>query len=93
MELRGKYTLLGEGARGSLSKQIIARYKLDEGRDPQKFGIGLKEIWQVAPGKFRPGQVQHSFGWPLGSGSSGGSLVPSGSPETRRFCCGRNSIA
>ncbi|MBV8663287.1 MAG: electron transfer flavoprotein-ubiquinone oxidoreductase [Hyphomicrobiales bacterium] len=75
MELRGKYTLLGEGARGSLSKQIIARYKLDEGRDPQKYGIGLKEIWQVAPGKFRPGLVQHSFGWPLGRGSSGGSFL------------------
>jgi len=75
MELRGKYTLLAEGARGSLTKQIVARYKLDEGRDPQKYGIGLKEIWQVAPGRFRPGLVQHSFGWPLGRGSSGGSFL------------------
>jgi electron-transferring-flavoprotein dehydrogenase len=68
MELRGKYVLLAEGARGSLTKQIVARYRLDEGRDPQKYGIGLKEIWQVAPAKFQPGLVQHSFGWPLGSG-------------------------
>jgi electron-transferring-flavoprotein dehydrogenase len=75
MELRGKYTLLAEGARGSLTKQIVARFKLDEGRDPQKYGIGLKEIWQVAPGKFHSGRVQHSFGWPLGRGSSGGSFL------------------
>ncbi len=75
MELRGKYVLLAEGARGSLTKQIVARYRLDEGRDPQKYGIGIKEIWQVAPAKFQPGLVQHSFGWPLGSGSSGGSFL------------------
>ena len=55
MELRGKYTLFGEGARGSLTKQIIARYKLDEGREPQKYGIGLKEIWQVDAGQVPPG--------------------------------------
>jgi electron-transferring-flavoprotein dehydrogenase len=75
MELRGKYTLLGEGARGSLSKQIVARYQLDAGRDPQKYGIGLKELWQVQPSKFREGTVQHSFGWPLGGGTSGGSFL------------------
>jgi electron-transferring-flavoprotein dehydrogenase len=75
MELRGKYTLIAEGARGSLAKQIIARFKLEEGRDPQKFGIGLKEIWSVDPAKFKPGLVQHSFGWPLRSGSSGGSFL------------------
>jgi electron-transferring-flavoprotein dehydrogenase len=75
MELRGKYVLLAEGARGSLTKQIVARYKLDEGRDPQKYGIGLKEIWQVDPAKFQPGLVQHSFGWPLGAGASGGSFL------------------
>ncbi|MGD0641844.1 MAG: electron transfer flavoprotein-ubiquinone oxidoreductase [Roseiarcus sp.] len=75
MELRGKYVLLAEGARGSLTKEIVARFHLDEGRDPQKYGIGLKEIWQVAPGKFKPGLVQHSFGWPLGHGSSGGSFL------------------
>jgi electron-transferring-flavoprotein dehydrogenase len=75
MELRGKYVLLAEGARGSLTKQIVARFKLDEGRDPQKYGIGLKELWQVAPDKFRAGLVQHSFGWPLAKGSSGGSFL------------------
>ena len=65
MELRGKYTLFAEGARGSLSKQLIAKFALDEGREPQKFGIGLKELWQVEPAKHQPGLVQHSFGWPL----------------------------
>jgi electron-transferring-flavoprotein dehydrogenase len=75
MELRGKYLLLAEGARGSLTKQIVARYRLDEGRDPQKYGIGLKEIWHVDPAKFQPGLVQHSFGWPLGAGASGGSFL------------------
>ena len=75
MELRGKYTLIAEGARGSLAKQLIANYKLDAGRDPQKFGIGLKEIWQVDAAKFVKGRVQHSFGWPLGGAASGGSFL------------------
>ncbi|WP_026014957.1 MULTISPECIES: electron transfer flavoprotein-ubiquinone oxidoreductase [unclassified Chelatococcus] len=75
MELRGKYTLLGEGARGSLSKQVIKRFSLDEGREPQKFGIGLKELWQIPPEKFEPGLVQHSFGWPLDNGTGGGSFL------------------
>ena len=75
MELRGKYVLIGEGARGSLAKQLIAKFGLDAGRDPQKFGIGLKELWQVDPARFTPGLVQHSFGWPLGAGSSGGSFL------------------
>jgi electron-transferring-flavoprotein dehydrogenase len=75
MELRGKYVLLAEGARGSLTKQIVARFSLDEGRDPQKYGIGIKEVWQVDPAKFQAGLVQHSFGWPLGSSASGGSFL------------------
>ena len=75
MELRGKYTLIAEGARGSLAKQIMARFRLDEGRDPQQFGIGLKEIWRVDPKLFKKGLVQHSFGWPLGAGASGGSFL------------------
>ncbi len=75
MELRGKYTLIAEGARGSLAKQLVTRFKLDDGRDPQKYGIGLKEIWQVEPSRFKEGLVQHSFGWPLGSGASGGSFL------------------
>jgi electron-transferring-flavoprotein dehydrogenase len=75
MELRAKYTLFAEGARGSLSKTLIARYGLDRGREPQKFGLGLKELWQVAPGKHRPGLVQHSFGWPLDGSTGGGSFL------------------
>jgi electron-transferring-flavoprotein dehydrogenase len=75
MELRGKYTLLAEGARGQLSKQIIARFALDREREPPKFGLGLKELWQVAPEKHRPGLVQHTFGWPLDNRTGGGSFL------------------
>ncbi|WP_293859465.1 electron transfer flavoprotein-ubiquinone oxidoreductase [uncultured Alsobacter sp.] len=75
MELRGKYVLFAEGARGSLSKQLIAKFNLAEGREPQKFGIGLKELWQVAPDKHQPGLVQHSFGWPLDNSTGGGSFL------------------
>lgn len=75
MELRGKYTLVAEGARGSLTKQLLADFKLDQGRDPQKYGIGLKEVWEVRPGKHHPGLVQHSFGWPLDNGTGGGSFL------------------
>jgi electron-transferring-flavoprotein dehydrogenase len=75
MELRGKYVFLAEGARGSLSKQAIARFGLDSVSGPQKYGIGLKEIWQVAEDRFSPGLVQHTFGWPLTKGTSGGSFL------------------
>ena len=75
MELRGKYTLLAEGARGSLSKQIIANRGLDKDREPQKYGIGLKEMWEIDPVKHKPGLVQHSFGWPLDNGTGGGSFL------------------
>jgi electron-transferring-flavoprotein dehydrogenase len=75
MELRAKYTLFAEGARGSLGKQLIAKFGLSEGRDPQKFGLGLKELWQVAPEKHRKGLVQHSFGWPLDGRTGGGSFM------------------
>jgi electron-transferring-flavoprotein dehydrogenase len=75
IELRAKYTLFAEGARGSLTKSLIARFKLGEGREPPKFGIGLKELWQVAPEKHRPGLVQHSLGWPLNSRTGGGSFL------------------
>jgi electron-transferring-flavoprotein dehydrogenase len=75
MALNGKYVLLAEGARGSLSKLAIARFALDHGREPQKFGIGLKEVWQVEPARFTPGLTQHTFGWPLGRGASGGSFL------------------
>jgi electron-transferring-flavoprotein dehydrogenase len=75
MELRGKYTLFAEGARGSLTKTLIARFALDRDREPQKFGIGLKELWQVAPDKHRRGLVQHTFGWPLDNRTGGGSFL------------------
>jgi electron-transferring-flavoprotein dehydrogenase len=75
MELRAKYTLFAEGARGNLGKQLIAKFGLGEGREPQKFGIGLKELWQVAPEKHRKGLVQHSFGWPLDNATGGGSFL------------------
>ncbi|MEA2959266.1 MAG: electron-transferring-flavoprotein dehydrogenase, partial [Alphaproteobacteria bacterium] len=75
MELRAKYTLFAEGARGNLSRLVIARFGLDEGRDPPKFGIGLKELWQVAPTRHRPGLVQHTFGWPLDNRTGGGSFL------------------
>jgi len=75
MELRAKYTLVAEGARGSLSKVLIRQFDLAKGHEPQKYGIGLKELWQVAPEKHRPGHVQHTFGWPLDSRTGGGSFL------------------
>ncbi|MGJ7037644.1 electron-transferring-flavoprotein dehydrogenase [Shinella sp. BE166] len=75
MELLGKYTLIGEGVRGSLAKQLISKFDLQKDREPQKFGIGLKELWQVKPENHRPGLVQHSFGWPLGMKTGGGSFL------------------
>ena len=65
MELLGKYTLFAEGARGSLTKQLIAKYSLDAKSKPPKFGIGLKEVWEIDPAKHQKGLIQHSFGWPL----------------------------
>jgi electron-transferring-flavoprotein dehydrogenase len=75
MELRAKYTLFAEGARGNLGKQLIARFGLGNGREPQKFGLGLKELWQVAPERHRKGLVQHTFGWPLDNSTGGGSFL------------------
>ena len=75
MELRGKYTLFAEGARGSLGKLLLQRFGLGAGREPQKFGLGLKELWQVAPEKHRPGLVQHTLGWPLDNRTGGGSFL------------------
>ncbi|MGO7872461.1 electron transfer flavoprotein-ubiquinone oxidoreductase [Rhizobium leguminosarum] len=75
MELLGKYVLIGEGVRGSLAKQLIAKFDLSKDREPQKFGIGIKELWQVKPENHRRGLVQHSFGWPLGMKTGGGSFL------------------
>ncbi|WP_417685327.1 electron transfer flavoprotein-ubiquinone oxidoreductase [Roseibium sp.] len=75
MELRGKYVLIGEGARGSLAKQLIEKYDLDANSDTPKFGIGIKELWQIDPAKHQLGLVQHSFGWPLDGKTGGGSFL------------------
>jgi electron-transferring-flavoprotein dehydrogenase len=75
MELRGKYVFFAEGARGQLSKEVIAKYALDKDCEPAKFGLGLKELWQVKPEQSQPGLVQHSFGYPLKSDTGGGSFL------------------
>lgn len=75
MALLAKYTLIAEGARGSLAKQLIARHALADGRQPQKYGLGLKELWEVDPAKHRSGLVQHTFGWPLDNATGGGSFL------------------
>jgi electron-transferring-flavoprotein dehydrogenase len=75
MELHAKYTLFAEGARGSLSQQIMRRFNLRDGVDPQKFGIGIKELWQVAPDRFHKGLVLHTQGWPLDAHTGGGSFL------------------
>ncbi len=75
MELRGKYTLIAEGAHGSLTKQLTPAFNLRAGCCPQKYGIGLKELWQVQPANHRPGLVQHTLGWPLDDRTGGGSFM------------------
>ncbi len=75
VELIGKYTLFAEGARGHLGKQVIERFRLLEGRDPQTWGIGIKEVWEVEPSKFQAGLVVHSAGWPLDSSTYGGGFL------------------
>jgi electron-transferring-flavoprotein dehydrogenase len=75
MELHAKYTFFAEGVRGSLSKGLMERFKLRDGVDPQKFGIGIKELWQVDPSKHQPGKVFHTLNWPLGKNADGGSFL------------------
>ena len=75
MELHGKYVFLSEGVRGSLSKEVIAKYNLSDGHEPQKFGLGMKEIWEIDPAKHKEGTVTHTMGWPLNSNAGGGSFV------------------
>ncbi|MFM2341067.1 MAG: hypothetical protein RLZZ592_720 [Pseudomonadota bacterium] len=75
MELHGKYTLFAEGARGHLGRQLIARFKLDEGRDPQSYGIGIKELWEIDPAKHKPGLVVHTAGWPMQPDTYGGGFL------------------
>jgi electron-transferring-flavoprotein dehydrogenase len=75
MELIGKYVLIGEGVRGSLSKVLRAKYDLEKDADPEKFGIGIKELWQVPADRFKPGLVVHTLGWPLDDKTGGGSFM------------------
>ena len=75
MELHGKYVFLSEGVRGSLAKEVIEKYGLSDGKEPQKFGIGMKEIWEIDPAKHKEGTVTHTMGWPLGSNAGGGSFI------------------
>lgn len=75
MELLGKYTVLAEGARGHLGRQIIARYHLDEGRDPQSYALGVKELWDIDPSKAEPGKVVHTAGWPMDENTYGGGFL------------------
>jgi len=75
MELHAKYTLFAEGARGHLGKQLIAKYDLNKGKDPQTYGIGIKELWEIDPAKHQEGLVIHSAGWPLDSSTYGGSFL------------------
>ena len=75
MELHAKYTVFAEGARGHLGKQLIAKFKLDEGKDPQTYGIGIKEVWEIDPSRHTPGFVMHSAGWPLDNSTYGGAFM------------------
>ncbi|MBT9384843.1 electron transfer flavoprotein-ubiquinone oxidoreductase [Pseudooceanicola sp. CBS1P-1] len=75
MELHGKYVFIAEGVRGSLAKELIGKYDLSAGKEPQKFGLGMKEIWEIDPAKHKPGSVTHTMGWPLGSNAGGGSFI------------------
>ncbi|MCX7645636.1 MAG: electron transfer flavoprotein-ubiquinone oxidoreductase [Rhodobacteraceae bacterium] len=75
MELHGRYVFLAEGVRGSLSKIAIERFGLDRGREPQKYGLGMKELWEIDPAKHREGTVTHTMGWPLGRNAGGGSFI------------------
>src|SRR5690606_28422584 len=75
VELHAKYTLIAEGVRGSLAKGLMQKFNLRDGVDPQKFGIGIKELWQIDPAKHKPGLVVHTQGWPLDSATGGGSFM------------------
>ncbi|MCL2427904.1 MAG: NAD(P)/FAD-dependent oxidoreductase, partial [Alphaproteobacteria bacterium] len=75
IELRAGYTLLAEGCRGSISKQLIERYKLRDGHDMQTYALGIKELWEVPPANHKPGLIEHTVGWPLDRGTYGGSFL------------------
>ncbi len=75
MELHAKYTIFAEGSRGNLGKQLLAKYKLDAGKDPQTYALGIKELWEIDPAKARPGHVVHSLGWPMDNMTYGGGFL------------------
>jgi electron-transferring-flavoprotein dehydrogenase len=75
MELHGKYTVFAEGARGHLGKQLIAKFKLDAGKDPQTYGLGVKELWEIDPQRHQPGFVMHTAGWPMDNSTYGGAFL------------------
>jgi len=75
VEIHAGTTVLAEGSRGSLAKQLIAKFNLREGKDPPTFGLGFKELWQLPPGRVKPGRIEHAFGWPLDTGTYGGSFL------------------
>ena len=75
MELHAKYTIFAEGSRGHLGKQLLTKYKLDAGKDPQTYALGIKELWEIDPAKAKPGQVVHSLGWPMDSKTYGGGFL------------------
>ncbi|MFZ9251580.1 MAG: FAD-dependent oxidoreductase [Hylemonella sp.] len=75
MELRAKYTVFAEGARGHLGKQVIAKYRLDQGKDPQSYALGIKELWEIPADKAQPGRVVHTAGWPMDSSTYGGGFL------------------
>jgi len=75
MELHAKYTIFAEGSRGHLGRQLISRFKLDEGKDPQTYGLGVKELWEIDPKRHQPGFVMHTAGWPMDSETYGGAFL------------------
>jgi electron-transferring-flavoprotein dehydrogenase len=75
MELHGKYTIFAEGSRGHLGKQLIAKYQLDAGKDPQSYGLGVKEVWEIDPARHEPGFVMHTAGWPMQNDTYGGAFL------------------
>jgi electron-transferring-flavoprotein dehydrogenase len=75
MELRARFTIFAEGCRGSLTKRLMARYRLNQGRDPQTYGIGIKEVWEIPAERHQPGLVMHTIGWPMDNATYGGSFL------------------
>jgi electron-transferring-flavoprotein dehydrogenase len=75
MELLGKYTIFAEGARGHLGKRVIAKYQLDAGKDPQTYGLGVKEVWEIDPKRHQAGFVLHTAGWPMNNSTYGGGFL------------------